>query len=75
MCRFYGRALLDFIRESSSRPLRAQEKSEEDEEYEEFVNFERYQDMIKHRCRACRYIFFLCFVAILIGFADLPFDE
>ena len=55
--------------------FRAQKKSEEDEESEEFVNFERYQDMIKHRCRACRYIFFLCFVAILIGFADLPFDE
>lgn len=52
-CRFDGRALLDFIRES--RHLRAQEKSEEEEELEEFVNFERYRDLIKHRRRGCRY--------------------
>uniref|UniRef100_A0A0E0KEP4 Suppressor of white apricot N-terminal domain-containing protein n=1 Tax=Oryza punctata TaxID=4537 RepID=A0A0E0KEP4_ORYPU len=38
--RFDGRALLDFIRDSSSRPFRVQEKSEEEEELEEFVNFE-----------------------------------
>ncbi|KAL6594066.1 hypothetical protein ACP70R_048967 [Stipagrostis hirtigluma subsp. patula] len=49
--RFDGRALLDFIRESSSRPFRVQEKSEEEEELEEFVNFERYRDLIKHRRR------------------------
>ncbi|CAL4939794.1 unnamed protein product [Urochloa decumbens] len=49
--RFDGRALLDFIRDPSSRPFRAQEKSEEDEELEEFVNFERYRDLIKHRRR------------------------
>ncbi|KAF8728903.1 hypothetical protein HU200_018199 [Digitaria exilis] len=49
--RFDGRALLDFIREPSSRPFRAQEKSEEKEELEEFVNFERYRDLIKHRRR------------------------
>uniref|UniRef100_A0A0D9VUW6 Suppressor of white apricot N-terminal domain-containing protein n=1 Tax=Leersia perrieri TaxID=77586 RepID=A0A0D9VUW6_9ORYZ len=47
--RFDGRALLDFIRDSSSRPFRTQEKSEEEEELEEFVNFERYRDLIKHR--------------------------
>ena len=57
MCRFDGRALLDFVRDSSSRPFRAQEKSEEDEELEEFVNFERYRDLIKHRRRGCRYLF------------------
>ncbi|KAL5557007.1 hypothetical protein UlMin_039243 [Ulmus minor] len=49
--RFDGRALLDFIRESGSRHVRAQEKSEEEEELEEFVNFERYRDLIKHRRR------------------------
>ncbi|XP_020587524.1 CLK4-associating serine/arginine rich protein isoform X4 [Phalaenopsis equestris] len=49
--RFDGRALLDYIRDSSSRPFRAQEKSEEEEELEEFVNFERYWDLIKHRRR------------------------
>uniref|UniRef100_A0A0E0D1R4 Suppressor of white apricot N-terminal domain-containing protein n=1 Tax=Oryza meridionalis TaxID=40149 RepID=A0A0E0D1R4_9ORYZ len=38
--RFDGRALLDFIHDSSSRPFRVQEKSEEEEELEEFVNFE-----------------------------------
>lgn len=47
--RFDGRALLDFIRDSSHR--RVQEKSEEEEELEEFVNFERYRDLIKHRRR------------------------
>ncbi|XP_045817344.1 CLK4-associating serine/arginine rich protein [Trifolium pratense] len=47
--RFDGRALLDFIRDSSFR--RVQEKSEEEEELEEFVNFERYRDLIKHRRR------------------------
>ncbi|XP_025793136.1 CLK4-associating serine/arginine rich protein isoform X2 [Panicum hallii] len=49
--RFDGRALLDFIRDPSSRPFRVQEKSEEEEELEEFVNFERYRDLIKHRRR------------------------
>ncbi|PKA49137.1 hypothetical protein AXF42_Ash010822 [Apostasia shenzhenica] len=49
--RFDGRALLDFIRDTSSRPFRAPEKSEEEEELEEFVNFERYRDLIKHRRR------------------------
>ncbi|KAI0498526.1 hypothetical protein KFK09_019414 [Dendrobium nobile] len=49
--RFDGRALLDFIRDSSTRPFRAQQKSEEEEELEEFVNFERYWDLIKHRRR------------------------
>ncbi|ONK64626.1 uncharacterized protein A4U43_C07F28130 [Asparagus officinalis] len=49
--RFDGRALLDFIRDSSSRPYRVQEKTEEEEELEEFVNFERYRDLIKHRRR------------------------
>ncbi|XP_008805278.1 CLK4-associating serine/arginine rich protein isoform X4 [Phoenix dactylifera] len=49
--RFDGRALLDFIRDSSSRPFRVQEKTEEEEELEEFVNFERYRDLIKHRRR------------------------
>ncbi|XP_062215430.1 uncharacterized protein LOC133915986 [Phragmites australis] len=49
--RFDGRALLDFIRDSSSRPFRVQEKSDEEEELEEFVNFERYRDLIKHRRR------------------------
>lgn len=52
--RFDGRALLDFIRDSGSRPLRVQEKTEEEEELEEFVNFERYRDLIKHRRRGCR---------------------
>ncbi|KAL3039200.1 hypothetical protein AAZX31_01G173000 [Glycine max] len=47
--RFDGRALLDFIRDSSHR--RVPEKSEEEEELEEFVNFERYRDLIKHRRR------------------------
>ncbi|CAL5187894.1 unnamed protein product [Lathyrus oleraceus] len=47
--RFDGRALLDFIRDSSFR--RVQEKSEEEEELEEFVNFERYRDLVKHRRR------------------------
>ncbi|KAK8940492.1 hypothetical protein KSP39_PZI010236 [Platanthera zijinensis] len=49
--RFDGRALLDFIRDPSSRPFRVDEKSEEEEEVEEFVNFERYRDLIKHRRR------------------------
>ncbi|CDP02494.1 unnamed protein product [Coffea canephora] len=49
--RFDGRALLDFIRDSSSRHIRVPEKSEEEEELEEFVNFERYRDLIKHRRR------------------------
>lgn len=57
MSRFDGRALLDFIRDPSSRPFRVQEKSEEEEELEEFVNFERYRDLIKHRRRGCRYLF------------------
>ncbi|KAL9261169.1 CLK4-associating serine/arginine rich protein-like protein [Drosera capensis] len=55
--RFDGRALLDFIRDPSSRRFRAQEKTEEEEELEEFVNFERYRDLIKHRRRGCRYFF------------------
>ncbi|XP_058228412.1 uncharacterized protein LOC131336552 isoform X2 [Rhododendron vialii] len=49
--RFDGRALLDFIRDSSSRRFRAPEKTEEEEELEEFVNFERYRDLIKHQRR------------------------
>ncbi|PSS21280.1 CLK4-associating serine/arginine rich protein [Actinidia chinensis var. chinensis] len=49
--RFDGRALLDFIRDSSSRRLQAPEKTEEEEELEECVNFERYRDLIKHRRR------------------------
>ncbi|XP_072978069.1 uncharacterized protein [Typha angustifolia] len=49
--RFDGRALLDFIRDSGSRPFRVHEKTEEEEELEEFVNFERYRDLIKHRRR------------------------
>lgn len=49
--RFDGRALLDFIRDSSSRHFRVPEKTEEEEELEEFVNFERYRDLIKHRRR------------------------
>lgn len=57
--RFDGRALLDFIRDSSSRRFRVPEKTEEDEELEEFVNFERYRDLIKHRRRGCRYFFVL----------------
>ena len=57
--RFDGRALLDFIRDSSSRRSRAPEKTEEEEELEEFVNFERYRDLIKHRRRGCRYFFVL----------------
>ena len=55
--RFDGRALLDFIRDSSSRHFRAPEKTEEEEELEECVNFERYRDLIKHRRRGCRYFF------------------
>lgn len=55
ICRFDGRALLDFIRES--KHSRVKEKSEEEEELEEFVNFERYRDLIKHRRRGCRYFF------------------
>lgn len=55
--RFDGRALLDFIRDTSSRHFRVPEKSEEEEELEEFVNFERYRDLIKHRRRGCRYFF------------------
>ncbi|KAK6128975.1 hypothetical protein DH2020_037282 [Rehmannia glutinosa] len=47
--RFDGRALLDFIRDGSSRRFRVPEKTEEEEELEEFVNFERYRDLIKHR--------------------------
>ncbi|XP_068637833.1 uncharacterized protein [Aristolochia californica] len=49
--RFDGRSLLDFIRDSNSRQIRSQEKSEEEEELEEFVSFERYRDLIKHRHR------------------------
>ncbi|KAK6116237.1 hypothetical protein DH2020_050033 [Rehmannia glutinosa] len=49
--RFDGRALLDFIRDGSSRRFRVPEKTEEEEELEEFVNFERYRDLIKHRRR------------------------
>ncbi|KAL0343692.1 UNVERIFIED_CONTAM: hypothetical protein Sangu_1256600 [Sesamum angustifolium] len=52
---FDGRALLDFIRDSSSRRFRVPEKTEEEEELEEFVNFERYRDLIKHRRRGCRW--------------------
>lgn len=64
LCRFDGRALLDFIREPVKR-LHAQKKSEEEEELEEFVNFERYRDLIKHRRRGCRY-FFLFVINVLI---------
>ncbi|GAA0169528.1 RNA splicing factor [Lithospermum erythrorhizon] len=46
--RFDGRALLDFIRDTSSRNFH---KTEQEEELEEFVNFERYRDLIKHRRR------------------------
>ncbi|XP_074581445.1 uncharacterized protein LOC141837969 [Curcuma longa] len=49
--RFDGRALLDFIRDHSSRNSRVQQKTEEEEEVEEFVNFERYRDLIKLRHR------------------------
>ncbi|XP_075501354.1 uncharacterized protein LOC142539643 isoform X2 [Primulina tabacum] len=49
--RFDGRALLDFIRDTSSRRSRGVDKTEEEEELEEFVNFERYRDLIKHRRR------------------------
>ncbi|WOL02796.1 CLK4-associating serine/arginine rich protein [Canna indica] len=49
--RFDGRALLDFIRDSSTRAHRVQEKTEEEEEVEELVNFERYRDLIKLRRR------------------------
>lgn len=52
--RFDGRALLDFIRDPSSRHRRAPERTEEEEELEEFVNFQRYRDLIKHRRRGCR---------------------
>ncbi|KAL3633928.1 hypothetical protein CASFOL_022690 [Castilleja foliolosa] len=48
---FDGRALLDFIRDSSSRCVRVSEKTEEEEE---FVSFERFRDLIKHRRRGCR---------------------
>ncbi|VAH91447.1 unnamed protein product [Triticum turgidum subsp. durum] len=53
--RFDGRALLDFIRDSSFQSFQTQEKSEEEEELEDFVNFERYRDLIKHRHRGCRF--------------------
>lgn len=56
-CRFDGHALLDFIRDPDSRCFRVIEKTEEEEELEEFVSFERYRDLIKHRCRGCRYFF------------------
>lgn len=56
MCRFDGRAMLDFVREAGSRSMRLHKKSEEEEEVEEFVNFERYRDLIKHRRRGCRYL-------------------
>ncbi|KAL3646285.1 hypothetical protein CASFOL_011465 [Castilleja foliolosa] len=49
--RFDGRALLDFIRDSSSRRGLVLNKTEEEEELEEFVSFERYRDLIKHRRR------------------------
>ncbi|CAA2995767.1 Hypothetical predicted protein [Olea europaea subsp. europaea] len=49
--RFDGRALLDFIRDSSTRRPQVAEKTEEEEELEEFVSFERYRDLIKHRRR------------------------
>ena len=65
MRRFDGRALLDFIRDPSSRPFRVPEKSEEEEELEEFVNFERYQDLIKHRRRGCRYLFGFSSIAVV----------
>ncbi|CAA3018023.1 Hypothetical predicted protein [Olea europaea subsp. europaea] len=52
--RFDGRALLDFIRDSSTRRPQVAEKTEEEEELEEFVSFERYRDLIKHRRRGCR---------------------
>ncbi|GMP27995.1 hypothetical protein CsSME_00003730 [Camellia sinensis var. sinensis] len=55
--RFDGRALLDFVRDSSSRRFHAPEKTQEEEELEEFVNFERYRDLIKHQRRGCRYFF------------------
>lgn len=58
-CRFDGRALLDFIRDGSSKRSRVPEKTEEEEELEEFVNFERYRDLIKNRRRGCRYFFVL----------------
>ncbi|WVZ20545.1 hypothetical protein V8G54_007867 [Vigna mungo] len=51
-CSFDGRALLDFIRDSSHK--RTPEKSEEEEELEEFVNFVRYWDLVKHRGKGCR---------------------
>lgn len=66
MDRFDGRALLDFIRDSSSRPFRVQGKSEEEEELEEFVNFERYRDLIKHRRRGCRYLFGFSVLLLLL---------
>ncbi|XP_022873291.1 CLK4-associating serine/arginine rich protein-like isoform X2 [Olea europaea var. sylvestris] len=49
--RFDGRALLDFIRDGSTRRHRVSEITEEEEELEEFVSFERYRDLIKHRRR------------------------
>lgn len=64
--RFDGRAMLDFIRDSSSRPFRVQGKSEEEEELEEFVNFERYRDLIKHRRRGCRYLFGFSVLLLLL---------
>lgn len=66
MCRFDGRALLDFIRDSSSRPFQVHEKSEEEEELEEFVSFERYRDLIKHRRRGCRYLFYFSVPLLLL---------
>lgn len=72
--RFDGRALLDFIRDPSSRHFRALEKSEEEEELEEFVNFERYRDLIKHRRRGCRYLFGFSILLLSYEFAaPLPF--
>ena len=73
--RFDGRALLDFIRDSGSRPFRAQEKTEEEEELEEFVNFERYRDLIKHRRRGCRYFLIFCYVLWLINIIYSPFSN
>ncbi|KAG6496466.1 hypothetical protein ZIOFF_044333 [Zingiber officinale] len=51
--RFDGQALLDFIRDHSSRNNHFQQKTEE-EEVEEFVNFERYRDLIKLQRRGFR---------------------
>jgi hypothetical protein len=54
MCRFDGRALLDFIRPYDPRLRPPREKTEEELELDELCNYERYKDVIKQRRKGCK---------------------